>query len=323
VTNSTFGDNAAITSGGDAIYNSGNSAVTKLANTILKKPSTHPNLGNDNGATIISLGYNLSNDSGSGFLTATGDRINTNPKLGPLQYNSGPTFTQELLVGSPAIDAGNPAFDPNSFSPPLLYDQRGPGFARVANGRVDIGAFEVQQVPFETEKLAVQAITPRPSGVSPAQWSGVFNAAEASGGAGTYFNATAVGNYVTYTVPVAQPGTYRVRVRIQTKPNKGKFQLAINGIKQGFVQDEYSTSVGYAVCDLGTVAFLTAGNEAFKFSVAGKNSSSSGYTLAFDYIELIPTTRSETESLNVQSKNATAQWRQSCPMVRGIQRCSS
>src|SRR5207253_3147936 len=163
--------NAAV-SGGDAIYNSGSSALTKLSNTILKKPSTRPNLGNDNGGSIISLGYNLSNDSGSGFLTATGDRINTNPQLGPLQDNGGPTFTQELLVGSPAIDAGNPTFSPNNFSPPLLYDQRGPGFARVANGRVDIGAFEVQ-VPFETEKLAVQAITPRPSGVSPAQWSGV------------------------------------------------------------------------------------------------------------------------------------------------------
>jgi hypothetical protein len=28
------------------------------------------------------------------------------------------------------------------FNPPLLYDQRGPGFPRVVNGRLDIGAFE-------------------------------------------------------------------------------------------------------------------------------------------------------------------------------------
>jgi hypothetical protein len=58
--------------------------------------------------------------------------------LGPLQNNGGPTFTHELLTGSPAIDAGDP-----SFTPPPNYDQRGPGFNRVVNGRIDIGAFEV------------------------------------------------------------------------------------------------------------------------------------------------------------------------------------
>ena len=80
---------------------------------------------------------------------------------------------------------------------------------------------------------------------------------------------------------------FRVRVGIQTKPNKGTFQLAINGVSQGAVQDEYNASVGYAVRDLGTV-YLNSGNQAFKFTVAGKNASSTGYTLAFDYIELVP-----------------------------------
>ncbi len=41
--------------------------------------------------------------------------------LGPLQNNGGPTFTHELLTGSPAIDTGNP-----SFTPPPANDQRGP-----------------------------------------------------------------------------------------------------------------------------------------------------------------------------------------------------
>ena len=64
---------------------------------------------------------------------------NTDPLLGPLQDNGGPTFTHALLAGSPAIDAGDPAF----VGPPD-YDQRGIGFPRVVNGRIDIGAFEVQ-----------------------------------------------------------------------------------------------------------------------------------------------------------------------------------
>jgi len=57
-----------------------------------------------------------------GNILATGDQINTDPMLGPLQDNGGPTFTHALLPGSPAIDAGDP-----SFTPPPDFDQRGPG----------------------------------------------------------------------------------------------------------------------------------------------------------------------------------------------------
>jgi len=142
-------------------------------------------------------------------------------------------------------------------------------------------------IRLETESLKVWAKTPPPNGITPAQWFGVFKAIAASGEAGTYFNATAPGQFITYTVPVARAGTYHVRVGIQTKPNKGIFRLAINGARQGAVQDEYNASVGYVVRDLGTV-YLNSGNQAFKFIVAGKNASSTGYRLAFDYIELVP-----------------------------------
>ncbi len=68
--------------------------------------------------------------------------------LASLADNGGPTQTHALIPGSPAIDAGDPNFDPSSFDPPALYDQRGTGFDRVVNGnqdltpRIDIGAFE-------------------------------------------------------------------------------------------------------------------------------------------------------------------------------------
>jgi hypothetical protein len=106
-------------------------------------------------ASINSLGYNLSSDAAGGdattgpdgFLNATGDIRNTNPSLGPLQDNGGPTFTHELLTGSPAIDKGK------NFTT-ATTDQRGTGFARtVDNPSItnstggdgpDIGAFEVQ-----------------------------------------------------------------------------------------------------------------------------------------------------------------------------------
>src|SRR5882757_2590558 len=73
------------------------------------------------------------------FLNGPGDQINADPMLGALQNNGGPTFTHELLTGSPAIDAGDP-----NFTPPPYYDQRGPIFWRIRNGRIDVGSFEVQ-----------------------------------------------------------------------------------------------------------------------------------------------------------------------------------
>jgi len=62
------------------------------------------------------------------------------PLLGPLANNGGVTQTHALLSGSPAVDAGDPAI---LFSP-MEFDQRGVGYARVSNVRIDIGAFEVQ-----------------------------------------------------------------------------------------------------------------------------------------------------------------------------------
>ena len=134
ITNSTISDNSATGNGG-GIYNA--LAEFQIGDTILNAGSSGVNIFNSGRAT--SLGYNLSSDDGAGILTGPGDQINTDPMLGPLQDNGGPTFTHALLPGSPAIDAGDP-----NFAPPPNFDQRGPGFDRVVNGRIDIGSFEVQ-----------------------------------------------------------------------------------------------------------------------------------------------------------------------------------
>ena len=149
-TNSTLSNNSANLSdggieGGGAITNStisGNGAAIcggvcggfEIGNTVLNANA----LGNIDG-TVTSLGYNISSDDGGGLLNGPGDQINTDPMLGPLQDNGGPTLTYALLPGSPAIDAGDP-----NFIPPPFYDQRGSPFVRVFNGRIDIGSFEVQ-----------------------------------------------------------------------------------------------------------------------------------------------------------------------------------
>jgi hypothetical protein len=79
-------------------------------------------------------------DSGNdliGSYTGSSDLIGGDPKLGPLADNGGPTQTNALLPGSPAIDAGD-----NTGAP--MWDQRGPGYPRIVNGTIDIGAFEAQ-----------------------------------------------------------------------------------------------------------------------------------------------------------------------------------
>ena len=119
---------------GSTIDNGGSIAIT---NTILVS-SSGQNIFNE-GGTITSAGFNVSSDDGGGYLNGPGDQINTNPLLGQLQDNGGPTSTHELLPGSPAIDAGNP-----KFTPPPWYDQRGTDFWRVRNDRIDTGSFEVQ-----------------------------------------------------------------------------------------------------------------------------------------------------------------------------------
>jgi hypothetical protein len=60
-----------------------------------------------------------------------------------LAGNGGPTETMALLAGSAAIDAGNNALAFDRWRGHVLStDQRGPGFPRIVNGGVDIGAFE-------------------------------------------------------------------------------------------------------------------------------------------------------------------------------------
>jgi len=65
------------------------------------------------------------------------DTLHTEPLLGPLQDNGGPTQTHALSPGSPAIAHGNNAAN-------LADDQRGTGFLRVVGAAADIGAFESQ-----------------------------------------------------------------------------------------------------------------------------------------------------------------------------------
>jgi hypothetical protein len=88
--------------------------------------------------SITSNGHNLDSDNTCN-LTAVGDLPDTDPRLGPLQDNGGPTLTHTLLFGSPAMDAADnsacPATDQRGFTRPMDGDGDG-------TPTCDIGAFE-------------------------------------------------------------------------------------------------------------------------------------------------------------------------------------
>ncbi len=123
MTNSTVVSNTS-TFGGEVARDSG---TLFLANVIVAFGSP-----NNCSGTITSLGHNLDSGNTCGF-GASGDLINTNPLLGPLQNNGGATPTHALLAGSPAIDAGDDVGCPAT-------DQR--GIARPQGAHCDIGAYE-------------------------------------------------------------------------------------------------------------------------------------------------------------------------------------
>jgi hypothetical protein len=104
-------------------------------------------LGTENCKIIetSSKGFNIDSLDQCGF-HAAGDKVNTNPLLGPLQNNGGPTQTMAPALSSPAIDQGAALG--------LTSDQRGvlrpidfptiPNSAGAGADGSDIGAYELQ-----------------------------------------------------------------------------------------------------------------------------------------------------------------------------------
>jgi len=101
---------------------------------------------------ITSAGHNIDSDGTCG-LASSGDLSNTDPQIGPLQDNGGPTFTHALLAGSPAIDAGDNTGCPST-------DQR--GAARPVDGNGD-GSAVCDIGAYESEAAAPSTPTPTPT----------------------------------------------------------------------------------------------------------------------------------------------------------------
>jgi hypothetical protein len=131
VGNSTAGGNGAPAGAGlgGAIYTA--DGTVGLGNSIVASSVS----GGNAFGPLLDGGHNLSSDNTCAF-TNSGSLNDTDPKLGPLADNGGPTLTMALLAGSPAIDAGDDALAP-------AYDQR--GVKRPQGAHADLGAFEFNE----------------------------------------------------------------------------------------------------------------------------------------------------------------------------------
>jgi hypothetical protein len=144
IRHSTVTNNTATVAGGGL-----GSAANATTRTEVQSTIVAANVNSDvafvTGATnsFQSNGYNIvgSGNANVEFVEA-GDRRNiSNPLLGALANNGGPTLTHLLMALSPALNAGGIAL-PGSGGVPM-FDQRGSGFSRVLGSQLDIGAIEM------------------------------------------------------------------------------------------------------------------------------------------------------------------------------------
>ena len=201
LTNCTIAGNSAIIGGGGIRRNGG---TITLKNTIVANNTS----GNCSG-TITSGGNNLDSANTCAFAGA-GDKINSNPLLGALQDNGGPTDTLALATGSPAIDAGTATGAPAT-------DQR--GVLRPQGAAYDIGAFEragysIAGRVFEDANFAGTA-SGWDGGASDLGLANVdvelYNA-----GTNAYITSTTTAAGGTFSFSIVANGSYKVRVRSAT-----------------------------------------------------------------------------------------------------------
>jgi len=141
---STISDNTGCSASHGGIQNNNGEATLKNTIVAINSPS-------DCSAGFTSDGHNLDSD-GSCSLTQPTDLANTNPLLGPLQDNGGPTATHALLPLSPAIDhipLGNCE---------VTTDQR--VVARPQGPACDIGAYEFVPSLFAAGLTGGQEVPP-------------------------------------------------------------------------------------------------------------------------------------------------------------------
>ena len=126
----TIANNTATTGSGGGVYNlSGPGALT--LNSSIVADNTSNSGSPDVDGPVTSGGYNIIGDTTGNAGWIGSDQQDTDPLLGPLTDNGGPTPTLSLQASSPAINSGDP-------SSAILTDQTG----ALRDSSPDAGAYE-------------------------------------------------------------------------------------------------------------------------------------------------------------------------------------
>jgi hypothetical protein len=170
---------------------------------------------------IYSQGYNIIGDKKTcNFHASTGDQVGTSttpidPLLVALQDNGGNTATHALWVGSPAIDAGNPATC-------LPTDQR--GVDRPVGSACDIGAFE-GSVP-GPRVISINSTSPNPTGPQVLNYTVKFSK-PVTGVDATDFSLTVTGNITGHFIQSTSGSDKTYTVAVNTGKGNGTIQLEL------------------------------------------------------------------------------------------------
>lgn len=194
----------------------------------------------------------------------------------PTQANTG-AITLEINRAAYSVVSADPGVTVTQLSPTV---------------RLQVNVSGAKGKTFQTKlSLVPTPVTYEVEGLSATVSSGdtrtTHNDTNASSGRFDKLNANAVNDYIEYTANVPAAGTYTVKARVKKLSDRGKLQLRVDGAIVGTEQDEY-TAAGevYEELTLGTATFAASGSHTFRFTVTGKNASSTGYVLAFDTIRL-------------------------------------
>ncbi|HNA88042.1 MAG TPA: S-layer homology domain-containing protein [Anaerolineales bacterium] len=142
-------------------------------NTILTDTNGE-NCSTNNNAAIVTayfnLFQNLPNDCVSGPTDISSD-LEVSSIINALASNGGATQTMSLPSGSPAIDAGDPAI---CTATPVNNESQN-GFTRSLDGKCDIGAYELDNIP--PEVLSINRASPNPTTASNVEYIVTFSEA--------------------------------------------------------------------------------------------------------------------------------------------------
>jgi endo-1,4-beta-xylanase len=143
--------------------------------------------------------------------------------------------------------------------------------------------------------LANQAETLEVAAVSAGDALTLLTNTSFSAGRARRLAANATNDFLTLVASVPYTGEYNLRVGVRKSSAAGTFRLAAEPVaggawtNLGSAQDLYAASTSYNELNLGSANFAASGDYFFRFTVTGRNASSTGHELVIDYLRLTPT----------------------------------